>query len=387
MLFSKSDLPALTRTPQAGLCVSMFAPTHRFGRQKEQDPIRLRNLIRSAERKLRSEGMRPSDAAETLDPAREMIRTPGFWRHQNDGLAIFLSPAVRRVYRLPIRPPRTLAVGRRFHIRPLLPLLYEDGQFCLLTLSRNGGRFFWGNRDGLSPLAGDSIPGSPPDALSSDGSGKQIQWHTRTGDLGGRGRRAAVFHGQGGGMEQRKDDLLRFFRRMDRGLIPLLRGSRLPLVVAGVDYLLPIYRKANTYPHLTAVLPVGNPDRISDRRLHLLAWEAVRPVFTRRRREAFLAYRRLAAAGDPRACADLPAVLTAAFQGRVETLFMDAQGQEWGVFDAGTGKYTLFSGREEGAEDLLELAAVQVCLKGGQVFAVARAQIPAGSKIAALLSG
>jgi hypothetical protein len=384
---SNADLTALTRAPQAGPCVSIYSPTHRFGRQKEQDPIRLRNLLRSAEKRLRSEGMRASDAAGALEPAREIIRTPGFWRHQNNGLAFFLSPEIRRFYRLPIRPRRTLVVGRRFHIRPLMPLLYENGRYCILTISRNGARMRWGTRDGLSPFAGGAVPDPPDDHMETARSEKHLQWHTRTGDLTEQGRRAAIFHGQGRGIDRRKENILRYFRRVDRGLHPLLRGPDPPLVAAGVDYLLPIYRTANTYPHLAAVLPVGNPDRMTDRQLHRLAWEAVRPIFAQRQREAFRSYKRLAGTGDSRACPDLRTILPAAFHGRVEFAFIDAQEQEWGSYDDGTGRVTLLSGSGPGAEDLLELAAVRAYLSGGRVFAVERTQIPANSKIAALLTG
>ncbi|MEO6887603.1 MAG: hypothetical protein ABI456_01165 [Ktedonobacteraceae bacterium] len=47
-----------------------------------------------------------------------------------------------------------------------------------------------------------------------------------------------------------KEQLLRYFQRINRGLQSVLRGERAPLVLAGVEHLLPIYRKVNTYAHV-----------------------------------------------------------------------------------------------------------------------------------------
>lgn len=42
--------------------VSMFLPTHRAGPEAQQNPIRLENLLKQAERQLIDEGRRPVEA-------------------------------------------------------------------------------------------------------------------------------------------------------------------------------------------------------------------------------------------------------------------------------------------------------------------------------------
>ena len=44
--------------------------------------------------------------------------------------------------------------------------------------------------------------------------------------------------------------LTNFFRRIDKKLHKRVVGKKTPLILAGVDYLLPLYRKINTYPYL-----------------------------------------------------------------------------------------------------------------------------------------
>ena len=102
------------------------------------------------------------------------------------------------------------------------------------------------------------VPKSLAEALQFDDPEQQLQFHT--GAPRGDGRQTAVFHGQGGAKENAKDDILEYFRQIDQGLHPVLRDERAPLVLAGVDYLHPIYRQANTYPHLLDQGLTGNCD-------------------------------------------------------------------------------------------------------------------------------
>lgn len=72
-------------------CVSLFMPTHRGGPQVRQDPIRLKNLHRAAERALIERGHRSSDVRVWLAPTATLqeddefggIKATGwrcFWR-------------------------------------------------------------------------------------------------------------------------------------------------------------------------------------------------------------------------------------------------------------------------------------------------------------------
>src|SRR5665648_1097914 len=68
-------------------CVSIFMSTHRSGREIQQDPLRLKNLLARAENELRTSGLRGPDAAFVLEPGGELLSDGDFWRHQQDGLA------------------------------------------------------------------------------------------------------------------------------------------------------------------------------------------------------------------------------------------------------------------------------------------------------------
>jgi hypothetical protein len=176
---SRAELKKLIEEPE-GLCVSIFLHTHRAGAQTQQDPIRLKNLLREAEGRLLAKGLRASEADELLTPARELLDDSVFWQHQSDGLAIFLSPGVFRYYRLPLNFEDLVVVADLYHLKPLLPLLTGDGQFYVLALSQNEVKLLQGTRHSVSEVELEDAPESLADTLRYDDQEKQLQSHTGT---------------------------------------------------------------------------------------------------------------------------------------------------------------------------------------------------------------
>ena len=54
-ILTRAELEQLMRKEQPG-CVSIYLPTHRTGVETQQDPIRLKNLLREAEKQLSCPG-------------------------------------------------------------------------------------------------------------------------------------------------------------------------------------------------------------------------------------------------------------------------------------------------------------------------------------------
>jgi hypothetical protein len=181
-----------------------------------------------------------------------------------------------------------------------------------------------------------------------------------------------------------KDYILRYFHWVDEGLRDLLRDVKAPLVLAGVDYLLPIYKEANTYPYLVDEGIEGNPEELRAEELHQRAWAIVQPRFLEAQKEASAEYKQLAGAGSEQASNDLKKVVRAAYHGRVETLFVAVGLQQWGTFDPETNTVQVHEEAEPGDEDLLDFAAVQTLLNGGTVYAVEPDKVPDEALLAAM---
>jgi hypothetical protein len=384
-ILTRVELEQLMRKEQQW-CVSIYMPTHRTGVDAQQDPIRLKNLFGQVEKRLSDRGVGTRDIQSLLEPVKKLLQDSNFWQHQSDGLAIFVSSSGIRHYRLPLGFEEFVAVMNHFHIQPLLPLFTGDGQFYILALSQNEVRLLNGTRHSVSQVDIGQVGGSLAEAILSDGHQASLQLHSSGSTGGMTGGGSVTFHGQGGGSDEGdKNELLRYFHLVSDGLTEFLQGDRVPLVLAGVEYLLPIYKEANTYPNLMDTVITGNPDLLSADELHKSAWDIVSQRFQTAREEAVAYYRQLAGQASERVTDTLEKIVPAASDGRIETLFIAAGAQHWGVFNPDTNEIEHHAQMESGDESLLDLAAVQTYLKGGTVYAVEPDKVPGGTTAAAVL--
>ena len=377
-----NDTPRLTvqvfRTLLAdtnGPCVSLYLPTHRRPAETRQDVIHLKNLLAEAERELAQFDGAEVDAI--LAPARALVDDRAFWQSQREGLAVLLTAASASFHRLPFPVEPRVTVAPRLHLKPLLPLVTGDGRFFVLSLSQNAVRLFEGTRYSLDPVDASALPDSLAEALQADTPERVLQHHASSG------RGTAIFHGHGANEANAKDDLLRFFRQVDKGLVEHLTGQRAPLVLAGVDYYFPIYRDANTYGNLMAEGIPGNPEHESETDLHARAWAIVEGSFDEARRQALDAYGTRAGTGTT--SRQVREILQAAAQGRIETLFVAADAAVWGPLPGDMNdQATIHERREPGDVDFLDIAACETVRNGGQAYAVPGDDIPARSPAAAV---
>ena len=384
-ILRQRDLQQLIET-NGECCVSLYMPTHRAGREQQQDPIRFKNLITRAQERLLGYGLRRPEVQTLMRSAENLVKDGDFWQHQSDGLAIFLSSDFSGIYRLPFRFRELLSIANNFHIKPLLPLFSTNGQFYILAVSLNEIRLFLATRDTISEMQLPDVPTSMPEALFMDIPEKHLDYHTGTKSPSTLGSRPAAFHGQGTQSdEENKKNILRYFQYVDKGLRSLLDDTSIPMVLAGVDYLLPIYHKANTYNGLLDVKLEGNPEGLSAKILHQHAWELVEPIFRANQREATRQFERLYGKQSRLASDDLRTVIRAANYGRVDTLFVPLGVQQWGRFEPGNNRILLEDEPSLENEDLLDFAATQTILNSGQVYALQPEDLPGKGELAAIL--
>jgi hypothetical protein len=143
-----------------------------------------------------------------------------------------------------------------------------------------------------------------------------------------------------------------------------------PLVVAAVNYLHPVYAEVSDYSYLMEEGLKGNPENTEAETLRDEAWKIVEPRFARKRDRAVEEYQNRIQ--SDRVSAELHEVLRAAHYGRVKELFVAEDAEKWGSYDLDDDELELHEERQPGDEDLLNLAAVQTTLHGGEVYLVRR---------------
>lgn len=363
--------------------ISIYLPTHRAGQDTQQDPIRFKNLVRDAERNLLDKGMGPREVSAILEPAQALLDDAFFWRHQREGLAVFIAPGDFHYYHLPFTVDELLIVAQTYYVKPILPLFTHNGHYFLLAFSQKDVRLFEGTRHTIGELElPEDAPESMAEALAADDPEKQLQFHSGTSQGG---MRDSMFHGHGPGDEDKKERIERYLNLLDHGLRDILRDEQAPLVLAGVDYLLPIYRKVSEYPNIMETGVTGSPEQLHPEELHERAWPIVEPYFRQEAEALVEQYHNLASA--EKATDDLETIIAAAYHGRIDKLMIRVGTQIWGVFDQDTGKVTHYQD-EQGQEDdlpLIDFAAMQTVYNGGTVYALSKDEMPTESLIAAVL--
>ncbi|MDZ7766466.1 MAG: hypothetical protein U5K00_18920 [Melioribacteraceae bacterium] len=249
-VFNPDRLKELIK-PRQEPCISIYIPTHNEWSEKEQDRIRFKNQLQNIAAQLKEKGYDSPEIDELLNEANELYKNEDFWKHTSSGLAMFISNEETLFYRVPITFNEYSKVSYRYYIKPLLPLVSQDGRYFIIALDLNETKLYHGSKFSISEIElPKDTPTSLDDAMILDDPEKSIQFHTGAG--GPKGDRHAVFHGQGTGTDDKleKKQILRFFQMLNKGVMEILAGENVPLLIIGIEYLIPIYRDANSYSHL-----------------------------------------------------------------------------------------------------------------------------------------
>jgi hypothetical protein len=359
-----------TLTEHAGVLSISLYMANPVPQDPKKSQIRFKSLLKEVESRLEDSPLRPQQKEGIIEPARALLSDSMFWERQSAGLAVFLAPGFSRIYRLPMSVTDMVMVSEHFHIKPLLSLLSGDEEFYILGLSQKQIRLFHCTRDSVRELEPEGVPESISEALQYEPLEKQGQFGGGT---------SGQFHGHGAGDEDFKDNIFRFFRKVDSGLREILKGGS-PLVLAGVSYICSIYREANTYQGLVEEAIEGSPENASPRDLHKKAWEIVEPIFNKTQQEAREKFGNLQGTG--KASNQLEEVVPAAASGRVDTLFVALGRQIMGRFDESSN--TVETDGETAERDLLDLAASRTLQNGGTVYAVGVEDVPGDGDVAAI---
>ncbi len=348
--FNVQELQTLmesTETP----AVSLFLPTQEVSPpQDRQDQIALKNALSRAELLLQEHDLDGRASAQILKPAYDLLEDPIFWQYQRQGLAIFLSPSIQRIYRLPIAFQPQVVVNSHFQITPLLSFFDKTQTFYVLSLSLNEVKLYEANRTEMREVPVADMPDSLQDLLKYDVFEKQLQFHSQSG-----GGNTPTYHGHGEEGYTKKEQIHAYSQAINKGLNDMLKGSKTPLVVAAVDYIFAIFKSHCDYPGLLDKPILGSPEHVNIASLHKTAFAHVEAVFTQQKEAAIESIKAMEHTG--RVLHNTRAIVDAARESRVERLLL-------GTIPEVTELVT-----QQGS-DPLNTAAIETLRHGGEVLAL-----------------
>ncbi len=351
--------------------VSLYLPTHRAGREVTQDPVRFRGLLATAADELTDGGH--------LATAGSLVEDRAFWSHGSAGLAVLAGPDGTTAVRLSEPIDELAVVSDRFHLKPLLAAVHRRVEFDVLALSRHSVRLVGVVGSRAVETEVDGMPTSMPEALQWDDREPQLQSHA--GGRAGQGRVAAAFHGQGGSGDTRDVDLDRFVHQVDRAVAGHRSGSTRPLVLAGVDEIVAVYRKVTRCAHVLDDHVAGNPDQL---RVSELA-DRARPFVPPSGAGAEEAAREAFMVGATATVDTVEQAVIAAAAGQVASVFVPIDQVWWGRYRPGHHVLEEHDARQRGDHDLADVAATETLRHGGRAFVVPASDIPGGGSAAATL--
>lgn len=372
----QSELQTLLTSGGSGPHVSLYMPTVKAGQETQQNPIRFKNLVRETENKLVALGLSQSDVNDFLAQANQLIDDYPLWQHAEEGFALFIAEDFFQHYRLPLVFDELALVSERFHLKPLLRLFSLDQQFYILALSMNGVRLLSADPHSVTEIDLGDTPLSLTDALGHQLTEQHLQFHS--GDAGGDPR----YHAQGGGQDDVKPEIRKFFRLLDDGVTDRIGLGDKPLVLAGVEYLLPIYKDATRYKAILEEGVTGNYESLSNQELRDNAWAIAEPFFKKALTETIDRYHSLV--NENRASNHLEDIVIGAMDGRIDTLLVARGVQCWGHYDRTQRHIQQHPEPIAASEDLLDLAAVQTYTQSGHVFVCDPDLMPAQAPAAAI---
>ena len=380
-LISKEEFTELINY-QGDNCISIYIPTHRSGVEvnEKQDAILFKNALQAVNANLQNQGLPSQVIEDLLRPGFELYNNEIFWNNQLDGLAVFLANGFSKVIQLPFSVNEEQFLNHTFYISPLLPAITNKEEFYLLVISKQDAKFYQGNAFGLQRLAVEGLPNGMDDVIHfEEKEGRQL---FRQGSKGGTG--TAGFHGHGEGQLDDKANLGIYFQEVDKTLFSeVLHDKNVPLVLAGVEYLIPIYKGVSKYNNIAEEAITGNQEHESQLVLFNKARQILEPYFKQETKKSLQNYYNQISTASTSSMPEK--VIPASFYAQISDLFVCKGEHIWGKFNMDENKLEIHAQKQEGDECLLNMAAAQTYINGGAVHLLEKEQMPKESTIAAFM--
>jgi hypothetical protein len=346
-------------------CITIFIPTHQSGMEvnEQVDLITFKSALQKAAAILRRKNIPDHIIQHTLAPAYKLLLNDRFWRTMKSGLAVFLDKDFFQYYRMPVAPVEKTIVGTSFTLGPLSILSQQKEYFYLLVLSKKQAQIYRADRFSIQNIPISELPRGMDDVIHFEE--KDDQKLFRTGSSGaGHG---ANYHGIGAGKPDDKQNIAIYLEEVDETLRKeLLAKENHPLLLAGVEYLLPIFKQVSKYPNICSEFLRGSYENADARSLHGSAMEIMQSYFNQSRDKALELYGNKSAT---ELTSSIPEdVIPAAFYGRVSTLFVRKGSELWGSFNEMDNQLTIHADQQDNDESLVERTIAKTLETGGLIY-------------------
>jgi len=374
-------------THQGDCCITAYMPTHRAGVEvnEQQDRIAFKKMLQNVKQLMQDKGLQQTRIEAMLKPGFDMLReNDQLWYNMTEGMAVFIADDYFKFVRMPYAPQEEILMNNSFYVSPLIQAMAGNEHFYVLLISKKQSKIFRADAFYMEDLHIEELPQGVEDVVHNEEKESDNDLFRGGSTRAGGGVPAANYHGIGGGRPDPKDLLAVYMQEVDRTLwTKVLSRENAPLLLAGVEYLLPIYRSVSTYQNIWEEQLTGSYEHELPEVIYEKARAIMQPYFDKQHKDAFENYMNKLA--TPLTTSMPDAVIRASYYGQVSDLFVEKGAHIWGHFDADANQLEMHNSHEMNDDCLVDKAAMQTILHGGRVHIMEKEEMPNGSTIAALL--
>lgn len=364
----------------AECCVSVYLTFDKKNINGKFENLAFKNALQEVSKALQNKGIDDGIIVRMLEPGYTLLRDDQFWFNLTPGLAVFMADGFFKYIKLQSAVKEQIFINNSFYIAPLIPVITQNEYFFLLAISKKQAKFYRADAFGMQYISIPELPNGTDDVIHFEE--KEDENLFRMGGRGGTG--GANFHGVGAGKPDEKKNIAIYLEEVDRTLWKeVLHTESVPLLLAGVEYLIPIYKQVSTYKFIWDDVITGNHEHDETNALYERAKSLMQPYFQQRVHKALENYSNQSKTSKT---SSIPAdVIPAAYYGQVSQLFVEKDEHIWGTFNEETTELELHETQKEGDECLLDKAVMKTIQHGGEVFFLTKDHMPTQSKLVAML--
>jgi len=359
-------------------CVSIYFawPSRSSAANQTSDSITFKNILQQAQRTAKDVDV--NSLEQVLAPAYQWLRDDFGKSQEGRGVAMFLSDGYFKCVFLAEAPDNKVVVNTSFAVAPLLPGYFKHEQFYLLVISKKQSKLFRGDKAGLTFVSIPEMPNGIEDVVRLEE--KDDDNLIRSGSGGG----GAVYHGTGSSRPDDKDNIAMYLAEVDSTIrTAVLRDATTPLVLAGVGYLVSIYKRVSHYNHIWETSITGSHEFENESVLFRSAMDALGDYFDQSKKKALTEY-------GNKVSSDLVShilddVVRAAYHKRIDTLFVDKRARLYGTFDDLNDELIVHAAERIDDDDLIDKTISKTLLAGGKVFMLDGNEMPVRRMMAAVM--
>ena len=364
-----------------GCCISLFMPTNKAGVEvnEQSDAVRFKNALQEAGNRLQVKGFDQGTIKTLLQPGFSLVQDELFWTRLTPGLAVFIADGLFKFIKMPLAPVEDLVIESSFYVTPLVPLFTSNEEFYVVVISKKQVKLFRGDAFGMEFIPVSGLPNGMDDAQTPD---KDEETTFRLSEGGGG---AASYHGHGGGNNVDDKALIATYLESADDVLwkEVLHDKTAPLLVAGVEYMIPIYKSVADYKNIWDEALTGSYEYTDTPTLYAQAREKMQPLFEQKQQKALTLYGNQSA--TELTSSIVADVIPAAYYGRIAHLFVQKGAHIWGTFDEMANELQVHESETESSEDLIDNTVVKTLQTGGNVYVLEAGQMPADAPVAAIM--